>query len=457
MKKTCTTFLLACFMLLGIQNKVHAQISPALSARLQNTLDSVCNKYKIKGTSAAVLIPGVGVWKGANGYSHQNTPITTNMLLGMGSNTKTHIAALLLIMQEKGLISLDDSIGKWIQGYPNISGRITIRQCLNHTSGLHDYMQSDAINDSLLSKPEKLWTKQEILRIPKQPNAAPGGAWDYSNTNYIIAGIIIEEVLQKSAWTAMKEWIFTPHQLNNTFNYGESGSLPVARPWSVVLTGEELEDMTQSPYLNSLFSLATTAGSLITTAEDNVWFWHKLCTKQLFNAQSWKEMTNTVSIGGQHGYGLGIFRYSRLLNGRTLYTHGGTFFGYINENMFDTTSGVAIAVLTNQDSLNNNGLVATVINALHKVSISYLATGLTENTLLSKINVYPNPANDVINLDETLEITDVKLMDISGKIVLAVSNQNQLDVSNLPNGLYVLIANSNKENKQYQQRIVVQH
>lgn len=445
-------------LFLGFTINLKAQVNPAFAIRLQAVLDSVCKKHHVKGTSAAVLIPEVGVWKGAHGYSHQNTPLTTDILLGMGSNTKTHIATLLLLMQERGLISLNDSIGKWIQGYPNINGQITIRQCLNHTSGLYDYMQSEAINDSLLSKPGKLWTKQEILRIAKQPNAAPGGAWDYSNTNYIVAGIIIEAVLQKTTWAAMQEWLFTPHQLNHTFNYGESGNLPVAHPWSAVLTGNEMEDMTETPYLNSLFSLATTAGSLITTAEDNVWFWHKLCTKQLFNEQSWREMTSMVPIGGPHGYGLGIFRYSRLLNGRTFYTHGGTFFGYINENLFDTTSGATISVLTNQDSLDNNRIVATILNALHRETIKYqVVTGLNEQPRVKPLKCYPNPANSIIYWDEQLETTTVQLMDITGKVVLTASNQNQLDVSNLPNGLYVLIANNSKENKQHQQRIVVQH
>src|SRR6478609_9379246 len=77
MKKSIFTFLL----LLGYTGMVKAQITPFLAGRLQYTLDSVCNKYRIKGTSAAVLIPGVGIWKGVNGESEAGVPLTSDMLL----------------------------------------------------------------------------------------------------------------------------------------------------------------------------------------------------------------------------------------------------------------------------------------------------------------------------------------------------------------------------------------
>lgn len=453
-----TKFTLLCLAALLFIGNASAQVNPSLANKLQNVLDSVCNKYRVKGTSVAVLIPGVGVWKGTNGVSEQGIPLTTDMLLGMGSNTKTHIAATLLLMQEKGLIDLDDSIGTWIQGYRNISGRITIRQCLNHTSGLFDYMQNEAINDSIFGKPEKLWTKREILGLALAPNAQPGGAWDYSNTNYIIAGIIIEEVLNKSPYAAMQELLFTPHQLNNTYHWADVPSNKTkATPWSMAMTGTELVNMNETGFLPNLFSLANTAGSLLTTAEDNVWFWHKLCTGKILNAQSWREMNTTVSIGSGDGYGLGIFRYSRKLNGRTFYSHGGTFFGYINENMHDTTSGVTIVALTNQDSMSNNGLLATVINALHRVTLTYQATGVLEQATVSTLACYPNPANQVVYLDENIPITDVQVMDLTGKVVMQTKYTHQLDVSALPNGLYMLVATDERNEKRYQQRLVVQH
>jgi len=437
MKKSIFTILFIYALLL----KVQAQVSPYLSGRFQYVLDSVCNKYKIKGTSAAILIPNVGVWKGVNGISEIGVPISSNMLFGMGSNTKTHIAATLLKMQEQQLISLDDTIGKWIIGYSNIKGNITIRQCLNHTSGLFDYFQNASINDSIFGTPNKVWSRQDILQLVKAPKFTSGSSWSYSNTNYIIAGIIIEKVMNKSPYQAIHDLVLQPNQLTNTFNFGEHGSLAIAHPWSIRMDGLLLTDMTTTPFLTNLFSLANTAGSLLTTAEDNVQFWHKLFTRQIVNAQSWKEMTAMINLGNKTNCGLGIFRYNQKINGRTTYSHGGTFFGFINENIIDTTSGIAIAVLTNQDSVNNDGLLNLVIASLHKVTLNMPATFVNEINTNEWLNIFPNPANNELNIDvgSNLEINAVKIFDNNGKMVLnKTKNHEKIMLDQLPEGLYFL-------------------
>jgi D-alanyl-D-alanine carboxypeptidase len=462
MKKQVLNVILFC--LLGGASVIKAQVSPFVAGRLQFALDSVCAKYKIKGTSAAVLIPNVGVWKGTNGISEQGVPLTSDMLLGMGSNTKTHIAATLLKLQEKGKLSLDDTIGNWITNYPNINGQITIRQCLNHTSGLYDYMQNDAINDSIFGKPSKVWSPEEILRMAQAPNFAAGTSWSYSNTNYIIAGIIINKVMHTSAFEVMYDLILLPNQLTNTFNYGDQGNQIIAHPWSMNMDGKTLIDMTTTPYLNNLFSLANTAGSLVTTAEDNVNFWYKLWKGEMINAQSWREMTQTKSLGGGDGYGLGIFFYSKKMNGRSFYSHGGTFFGFINENMVDTTSGVTISVLTNQDSVNNNGLLATVIRALHKVTLNMPPTAVAETGLdKSAIEVYPNPTSQYVKV--TLQVPQsvgarVRIMDAMGKEVyigILGESTTTIQTSSFNQGLYYVQVMNENDSQSYTRSIQIIH
>lgn len=457
MKKLFLLLTMACYASL----RINAQVSPVLTERFQHILDSVCNKYHIKGTSAAILIPGTGVWQGVNGISYDGKPMQHDMLLGMGSNTKTHIAAVLLRMQEEKLISLDDTIGKWINGYPNISGAITIRQCLNHTSGIHDYMQNATINDSIFDHPEKVWPKAEILRLAMSPLFAPGKSWDYSNTNYIIAGMIIEQVLNKSVYAAIDDYLLVPHQLNNTVNFGSEGTREWAHPWSVSMTGTALTDMTTTPYLPTLFSLASSAGSLLTTATDNVWFWHKLYTRQLISEASWKEMTTMIKLSGGTDYGLGIFRYNRTINGRTAYSHGGTFFGYINENIVDTTSGTVISVMTNQDSINNSGLLALVIGALHKATLNLPVSGLSEAEQQIPLSVYPNPANAVVNVvcpDPAFK-GQIYITSLQGQIVHAAYTTTaiqQINVNMLPNGMY-LINLVSENGARFYQRLQVIH
>jgi D-alanyl-D-alanine carboxypeptidase len=439
MKKLFLSNLLAALCLTGIITASSAQVSPQLSARLSTVFDSVCTKYNIKGASAAVLVPGAGVWKNAYGISVNGVPVTTDMYFGMGSNTKTHIAALLLKMQEQGMLSLDDTIGKWIQGYPNINGQATIRQCLNHSSGIADYFHNGAINDSIFGKPGKIWSREEILELALAPNFQPGGGWSYSNTNYIIAGIVIGKLFNKSPFTALSEQLLIPAGLNSTYNYGEQGSGIIAHPWSNVLTNYELEDMTATPYLDQLFSLATTAGSLITTAEENVNFWHKLTSGQMLSAASLAEMKQSINIGGGQSYGLGIFKFS--VNGKQACGHGGTFFGFINESMVDLGSGVSISVLTNQDSISNSVLMGSFVRALHKVTLQMPLTGVEEVSGGPSFTLYPNPASESISIRQGAEQTASAAFftDVTGKEVLRteLSNTEQaIETGLLLPGLY---------------------
>jgi D-alanyl-D-alanine carboxypeptidase len=443
MKKTSTLFMIAGLLLFS--STLKAQLPGSLQQRLQFVLDSVCTKYKIKGATAAVLYPGAGTWKGAHGISYDNSNITTDMLMGIGSNTKTFISALVLKMQEQSLIDLDDSIGTWIHNKPNINGAITIRQCLNHTSGIFSYTENDAINDSIDRNPGKTWQRDELLALAQAPYFQPGKGWSYSNTNYIIAGIIIEQVLGKPVEQAMHEMILAPAGLNNTYFYGEGNSAAsMPHQWSMNITGQYMTDLNiMFPSLhNNLFSMANTAGAMVSTAEDNAMFWHKLTTGQIINANSLKEMETWISIGSGDGYGLGMFFYSRKLNLRSFYSHGGTFFGFINDNMTDTTSGVCISVLTNQDSIDNNRLLLSVIGSLHKVTLQ-MPVGLKESAYNNRMfTIYPNPATDEIrirNNEHPLNNT-VLIYDMAGKLLhrAPVGYEDRIPVSGMAAGMYLV-------------------
>jgi D-alanyl-D-alanine carboxypeptidase len=419
-----------------------AQVDPTTATSLQTSLDSVCALYKIKGATAAVLIPGQGIWEGTYGESKQSVPVTTNMAFGMGSNTKTYIAALLLKLQTQGLVDLDDSIGKWIQGYANIPGNATIRQCLNHSSGIAEYLGA-AVNDSLLANPPKIWTLREVLLMAPAPDFAPGTSWNYSNTGYVIAGIIIEEVTGKTFVQAMREYLLDSAGYSNTFFYGEANAAPVPSQWTMNLTGTSLVEMNTYSIniIPQMFSLANTAGAMFSTAKENVQFWYDLVKGNLITREEFNEMIQLTTIATNTQYGLGIFRYNRRINNRTVYSHGGTFLGFINENAIDTFSGVAISVMTNQDSISNARLLTSFIPALHRHTLGLPYLNVNAATANLNVDVYPNPAIEKIyitthnatqNLHYRLYSLDGKLQ-YEGDVI-----QHSIDVSDMPEGLYLL-------------------
>jgi D-alanyl-D-alanine carboxypeptidase len=419
-----------------------AQVEPQLATRLQTSLDSVCALYKIKGATAAVLLPGQGIWEGTYGVSQPNVAVTKQMAFGMGSNTKTYVAALMLKLQSKGIVDLDDTIGKWIQGYVNIPGNATIRQCLNHTSGIAEYLGA-AVNDSLLGNPSKIWTLSEVLLMAPAPDFAPGTSWKYSNTGYVIAGIIIEEVTNKTFVQAMRDYLLDSAGYSNTFFYGETNNAPLPGQWTMNLTGTSMVEMNTFSIniVPQLFSLANTAGAMMSTAKDNVQFWYDLVKGNLITRDEFNEMIQLRNIATNTEYGLGIFRYNRRINNRTIYSHGGTFLGFINENAIDTFSGVAISVMTNQDSISNARLLTSFIPALHRHTLSFPYLNVSTAVAKLYVDVYPNPASEKVyittkNVQHSLHY---RLFTPDGKLHYEGDvNQQSIDVSNMPKGLYLL-------------------
>ncbi|HPD53342.1 MAG TPA: serine hydrolase domain-containing protein, partial [Bacteroidia bacterium] len=110
-----------------------------LAAMLQDSLDYYVNAIpNIKGMSAGVYLPGQGYWQGQSGDSYAGQPITADMEFGIASNTKLFVSATMLKLAEDGLLSLDDSVSAWLPAHPYIDPAISIRQLLNHTSGVSD-------------------------------------------------------------------------------------------------------------------------------------------------------------------------------------------------------------------------------------------------------------------------------------------------------------------------------
>ncbi len=453
--KQLHTLLLA--LVLIFSGSARAQLPPAYAQRLQTVFDSTCARYKLRGASAAVMVPGVGIWRSAYGISHAGVPIDTNMVFGYGSNTKTYIAVLLLKLQEQNMLDLDDSIGTWIHNVPNVKGTITVRQLLNHTSGLANFTEDARYADSLSADYSRIWAAEDMYQFIDTPLFAPGASWSYSNTNFLLAGIIIKSITGLSTEVALRQMLLTPQGLQKTYYFPQetpAGTFPHQWQW----VGTISFDITDLGYFpDGFLSTAAGAGALVGTADANVRFWQKLISGTLLNPASMAELKNVVRINANTGYGLGIFR-SRNFNGHVVYSHGGTQPGFINENIADSVTNVAISVLTNQDSISNNLLSNTVVAALHKVTNNpplSVANWMT----LQTADIYPNPSTDKLIVQNCPEATAYILTDLSGKtIATGTLNSTLLEVSvaTLPNGYYLLTLSA-KGSPVAQARITIAH
>lgn len=430
--KKLLTFLLA----LTASLQLRAQLNPSLEQRLQDTLNDMQAQYHFKGLSAAVSVRNVGTWSGTTGISYEGQPLTTDMLIGIGSNTKTFVSALMLKLHENGQVMLDDTIGTWIQGYNNINGQVTVRQLLNHTSGIYNYTNHPHLNDSIVVDLNRIWTKPEMLHyFVNAPDFAPGTGWNYSNTNYLLAGLIAEIVTGRPVHSLIRDSILTPNQLTHTyFPPHETVNDTFAHYWSDMGSGY-MEDVF-FPY--NLYSVPDAAGCMVSTAADHVKFLQALFAGNIIRKTTIRnEMMQWVSPSTTT-YGLGLFREQVL--GNIIFSHGGTFLGQISSNLMDTNRNIAICVLSNQDSLSNP-FTEKVVAALYKIMLTPV-TAVPGSPELSAARFYPNPARGMLYLkDEGNREKVVTLTAMDGRRVYSrkydAGERVAVDLQSLIPGLYL--------------------
>jgi D-alanyl-D-alanine carboxypeptidase len=383
MKKTLFIGMLSATVLLGACKKeevklpvskyVNAPLSNEYRSRLNSVLDSVCDVFDIKGASAAVLVPNVGVWRRAYGESYAGVPIDTNMIFTIGSNTKTYIATLMLKLQEEGRLNISDTIGKWIINKPYTNAKVTIKQLLNHTSGFGDFSFNPLFIVAIRSDFNRVWQPEEMYPFFEAPYfVPPGSSYRYSDQNLLLAGIIIEKVTGKPLKVSLRELVLAPSGLNKTVYYPfETTSLTIPHSWSADYSATgQLEDLDEQGYSRVAFCSAdNAAGGMLSTAEENVRFWNALMSGKIINQNSLTLMKQFVPTDNPaEGYGLCLEQRINALNGRTVYAHNGYVPGSINDNAYDPKSGICISILTNQDRLSD---FKPILEALHKVTLQF--------------------------------------------------------------------------------------
>lgn len=395
---------------------------PVLAGKLQSKIDSMRTTFNVKGISACVIYPGVGIWKGVSGVSHAGVPISSDMEFGIASNTKLFTGVLLLKLAEHNIIHLDDSIHTYLPSYNHIDSNITIRQLLNHTSGLYDVTSVPGYPDSILNNPNRIFTPTELISWAQAPLFQAGTDWSYCNTNYLLAGMIAESATGKPFGQLLRDSILSPLQLDSTFlDVYDSVLYTKAHPWQAGVDNNAIPR-------KSLNSAAWAAGAMYSTSGEMAQWYQALMNGQVLNANSLHEMTTFVGTGN---YGIGISKAN--IAGRTVWQHGGTIWGgYNSMMMYDTASGYIICVLINQLPAQANQVAGQLLSTLANNPV-----GMQENEFLQKKScLYPNPAKNTMYIKcPSCEIQRVQLFNIYGECVLESKSAN-VNISTLPKGTY---------------------
>lgn len=352
------------------------------ASELQAALDQVVSKasnYPI-GISAAVKVPGYKTWTGASGFSGPNEPITPDMLFDVGSIAKNFEAALVLKLVEAELLALDDPISVYVQDYPNVDNSITIRQLLDHSSGIFNVFEHpDFPWVGTGVDYAKVWHPEEVFAtFVLEPYGPPGSVQHYSSTNYLLITEIIEQVTGSNVPNQIEDYFLEPLQLENSYiSMGEppDDQFLIAHAWVDVDQDGKMEDLSGIPLT---WKVSLTHPVMFSTPEDLVHWLHALYHQgTVISPVSLAEMLRypQTRLRDPDGgiYGLGVVDYSKIL-GMPVIGHAGSSLGYSAAGLYLPEYGVTLAW-----AINTGESPAELANQLMSDTWSSLSAILKSN------------------------------------------------------------------------------
>jgi CubicO group peptidase (beta-lactamase class C family) len=276
-----------------------------------------------------------------------------DMRYSIGSISKQFTAAAILLLQEEGKVSLDDKVEKFVPGLTR-GNEITVRQLLSHTSGYQDYWPQDYVPPFMRTpvnaqKILDLWARKPL-------DFEPGTKWQYSNTNFVIAGLIVEKASGMPLLDFLRTRIFKPLGMNSVADIDQN---TLAATDAIGYFRFALGPLRVAPKEGKGWLFA--AGELAMTAEDLQKWNISLIKRSLLKPESYKLLETEVRLkdGGGTNYGLGIGVTH--MAGHLVLRHGGEVSGFTSTSVVLPEDGIAIVALTNQDAASASGKIANGI------------------------------------------------------------------------------------------------
>lgn len=321
-----------------------APLPADLAARLGEAATAAYELDAAPGAIVGVRTPE-GTWTAAYGVADPSvsSPMTTDHHMRVGSITKTFTVTVLLQLAEDGDLSLDDTIGEYIPDIPN-GDVITLRQLTNMTSGVASYTKNEAFTDRLFAAPTAVYSPDELVAagVEISPLFEPGTDFEYSNTNTVLLGLVIEQVAGKPIGDVLADRIFEPLALADTSWPGESAELPEPYARGFTLQGDAADPANPADATNWNPSSSFTAGEVISTVSDMLVFTRALGTGQGLVDEA-SQVERLSSFSDTTGYGIGLVCVDGWVG------HTGTLPGYTTTMYYDTTSDTSVVVLVSSD------------------------------------------------------------------------------------------------------------
>jgi D-alanyl-D-alanine carboxypeptidase len=334
-----------------------------LRQRVAATLDELRANASFPGATVGFVLADGRAASVSTGLAdvENKTPLTPTDRMQAGSIGKTYFAAVTLQLVSEGKLNLDDKIERWLgreawfNRLPNAKD-ITLRMLMNHSSGIPEHVLNKDFLAALRAHPDKEWKPEELLGyiFDAKPLFPAGQGWSYADTNYIVVGIIVEKVTQKSFYSEVEKRILKPLALKQTIP-------AVSRTIPGLIPGYSMPNspfgFTGRTIIDGKFivnpQLEWTGGGFASTAEDLARWAKALYEGKVLKPAALQQMLTGVDAqggrggGGGNKYGLGV--QIRQSPWGISYGHGGWFPGYLSEMEYFPQYKVAIAVQVNTD------------------------------------------------------------------------------------------------------------
>ena len=350
--------ILICLTASLVQAQAPAPISPALREKVDGVVRQALTTTGVPSASIAIVQDGAIAYLQAYGAGRidPHTPAQPSMRYSIGSISKQFTAAAVLLLAEQGKLSLDDPVSRFV---PNLTrgNEVTIRELLSHTSGYQDYWPQDYVPPFMLQS----ITADKILNLwaRKPLDFDPGTEWQYSNTNFVIAGLIVEKASGEPLLQYLSEHIFTPLGMKSVMNIDQN------RLTETDATGYlryALGPPRLAPKEGKGWLFA--AGELAMPAEDLAKWDISMINQTVLQPASYTQMEREIvlknGVGTRYGLGVDV----RQESGQRAIEHGGEVSGFTAHNIVFPEARKAVVVLVNEDSVGASSDIARKISDL---------------------------------------------------------------------------------------------
>ena len=338
------------------------QFTTELQAEMTSFLSEKMAQYTIPGAVVGIWVPGRGTWVKAKGKAdiEADTEMGLSRTFRIGSITKTFTVTIILQLVDEGLLSLDDTLDGFVPWVPN-SAKITIRQLCSNTSGIVNYGEDSALNQEYIQSGFLAhYTPEELVQVAigHEPYFPPGKGFHYSNTNFVLLGMIIEQITGNTLETALESMIFSPLNLRHT-------SFPIR--YSTHMTGHYSHgylyvDGILTDYTVTDHSIQWGAGGIISDLADLKTWAEALGEGLLISPRMQAERLkwSPYSVNGIFKYGLGIFYLGDFIG------HDGGCIGF-NAALFYLPSRKATFIILLNQSNDYTGALDLFMGLANKV------------------------------------------------------------------------------------------